>query len=79
MDEQKINQEKYGGGDTRIQQNNQQFKRLTAEYQLDFVDTYSILKKGFSGKSNDGVHLNEKAQFEMASEIVNMLNKKSKL
>lgn len=76
MDEQKVNQEKYGGGDLRIQKNNQQFKKVALKNQVDFLDTYTALKKEISEKTTDGVHLTEKAQFEMASEIANYLNSK---
>jgi lysophospholipase L1-like esterase len=73
MDELKVNQEKYGGGDLRIQKNNQQFKKVAIKNQVDFLDTYTALKKEISEKTIDGVHLNEKAQFEMASEIANYI------
>ena len=76
MDELKVNQEKYGGGDLRIQKNNQLFKKLAVKNQVDFLDTYTSLKKEISEKTTDGVHLNEKAQFEMASEIANYIGAK---
>lgn len=76
MDEQKANQEKYGGGDLRIEKNNQQFQKIAIKNQVDFLDTYTSLKKDFSVKTTDGVHLNEKAQFEMAGEIASYLNRK---
>jgi lysophospholipase L1-like esterase len=73
MDEQKVNKEKYGGGDQRIQKNNQKLKKIAAKNQIGFVDTYTLLKPGFSQRTEDGVHLNEKTQFLMASEIVSYL------
>jgi lysophospholipase L1-like esterase len=76
MDELKVNQEKYSGGDSRIQKNNQLFKKLAVKNQVDFLDTYTSLKKEISEKTTDGVHLNEKAQFEMASEIANYIRAK---
>ncbi|MCX6236417.1 MAG: GDSL-type esterase/lipase family protein [Bacteroidia bacterium] len=76
MDELKVNVEKYGGGDLRIQKNNEQFKKVAATNKVGFLDTYTPLKNGFSEKTTDGIHLNEKAQIELATEIVNYLNKK---
>jgi lysophospholipase L1-like esterase len=73
MDEQKVNKEKYSGGDQRIQKNNQKFKKIAAKNQTGFLDTYTHLKPGFKQKTEDGVHLNEKTQVQMASEIVNYL------
>ncbi len=74
MDEQKVNQEKYGGGDERIQKNNRQFKKIARQNQVGFLDTYTSLKKGFPEKTEDGVHLNEKAQLDLANVIVDYLN-----
>jgi lysophospholipase L1-like esterase/pimeloyl-ACP methyl ester carboxylesterase len=76
MDEQQVNQEKYGGGDQRIQKNNKLFKKIALKNQVDYLDTYTTLKKKISEKTTDGVHLNEKAQFEMACEIADYLNRK---
>ena len=76
MDEQKVNQEKYGGGDLRIQKNNQLFKKVAIKNQVDFLDNYTSLKKDFSKKTTDGVHLNAKAQFEMAIEIATYIGAK---
>ena len=76
MDEQKVNVEKYGGGDTRIQKNNQLFKKLAATNHVDFLDTYIVLKPEFSDQTTDGVHLHEKAQFLMAKVISDYLNQK---
>lgn len=76
MDEQKVNLEKYEGSDARIQKNNKSFIKLAASIQVDYLDTYSALKKNFSGKTTDGVHLNEKAQFQLATEIVKWLKGK---
>lgn len=38
--------------------------------------TYPSLKKGFSEKTTDGVHLNERAQLQLSSAIINYLNHK---
>ena len=76
MDEQKMIVEKYGGGDMRIQKNNVLFKKLAEAIHVNYLDTYSILKKDFSRKTSDGVHLHDEAQFQMATEIVNWLNTK---
>ena len=76
MDELKVNKEKYGGGDKRIQKINHQLKKIVIENHVDFLDTYTSLKKGFSDKTDDGVHLNEKAQFQIAVEIVKYLKSK---
>jgi len=74
MDEQKVNLEKYGGGDERIQKYNQLFQNLASSMHVDYLDSYSVLKKDFSSKTTDGVHLNDKAQFQLATEIVKWLN-----
>lgn len=76
MDELKVSVEKYGGGDLRIQKNNKRFKKVASKNKVDFLDTYTPLKNGFSEKTTDGIHLNEKAQIQLSTEIVNYLNKK---
>ena len=43
---------------------------------IDFNDTVENIKKKISEKTTDGVHLNEKSQFEMASIIANYLDRK---
>ncbi len=73
MDEQKAKKEKYGGGDERVQKNNEQFKLLAAKHNVLFINTYDALKVDFSSKTSDGVHLKESAQRQMAEEIVKQL------
>jgi lysophospholipase L1-like esterase len=70
MDEDKADKAKYGGGDGRIQANNIEFKRIAKDNKIDFLDTYSVLKPGLAEKTVDGVHLVEKAQLQMATEMV---------
>lgn len=69
MDENKIDKEKYGGGDERIQKNNKEFKKVAKKNHIDFLDTYKQLKINFPSKTTDGVHLNAAAQEEMAEMI----------
>ena len=76
MDEEKVDKAKYGGGDGRIQKNNIEFKRIAKENKIDFLDTYSILKPGISEKTLDGVHLVEKAQIQVGTEIVKYIQSK---
>jgi len=76
MDEEKADKVKYGGGDGRIQQNNIEFKRIAKENKIDFLDTYSLLKPGISEKTLDGVHLVEKAQIQVGTEIVKYIKSK---
>jgi lysophospholipase L1-like esterase len=76
MDEEKADKVKYGGGDGRIQMNNIEFKRIAKENKIDFLDTYSLLKSGFSQNTLDGVHLVEKAQIQVATEIVKYIKSK---
>jgi acyl-CoA thioesterase I len=76
MDEEKINKEKYGEGDERIQKNNIRFKKIAARNHIGFIDTYQELKKDFSLKTSDGVHLEPKAQFQMAEMVADYLDKK---
>ena len=78
IDSLNANTEKYGGGDKRVQQNNEQFKRVAKVNHIDFLDIYSNLKADFQEKTSDGVHLNEVAQFQLASEIKIYLDKKIK-
>ncbi|MDF9798262.1 lysophospholipase L1-like esterase [Catalinimonas alkaloidigena] len=73
MDESKINQDKYGGGNQRIQNNNKKFIKLARKYDCTIVDSYALLEEDFSNLSTDGVHLNEKAQFSVAKQLVNQL------
>ncbi|WPP52703.1 SGNH/GDSL hydrolase family protein [Catalinimonas niigatensis] len=74
MDESKINKEKYGGGDQRIRKNNKKFMKLAKEYDCTWVNSYALLEDNFSSSTTDGVHLNEKAQFRVAQQIINELN-----
>jgi len=74
MDETKIDQLKYGGGDERIQHLNNSFKNLVIADKVYFLDTYTLLKKDFERKTNDGIHLNESAQFELATYILSYIN-----
>jgi len=76
MDEEKADKVKYGGGDGRIQKNNIEFKRIAKENKIDFLDTYSLLKPGISEKTLDGVHLVEKAQIQVGTEIVKYIKSK---
>lgn len=74
IDEQKVDKEKYEGGDKRIKKINRKFKKITIKNKVEFLDIYTLLKKGFSQKTDDGVHLIEKAQFQIANEILNYIN-----
>jgi lysophospholipase L1-like esterase/pimeloyl-ACP methyl ester carboxylesterase len=76
MDEQKVNQEKYGGGDERIRKNNQKFRKVAKTNQVDFLDTYTPLKIGFPEKTTDGVHLTENTQFQLALIMANYIGAK---
>jgi len=76
MDELKVDAVKYSGGDLRIQENNKQFSKVAAANHADYLDTYNLLKVNFSGKTTDGIHLNEKAQFELATIILAYINQK---
>lgn len=73
MDETKIDKEKYGGGDERIEKNNKEFRKVAGKHKVDFLDTYKNLKKGFNYKTTDGVHLNAEAQMETASIIADYI------
>ncbi len=74
MDEQKIDMAKYGGGDLRIQKNNRQFSKIASTNQVYFLNTYDRLKENFGIKTIDGIHLNEKTQFELTSYILSFIN-----
>ena len=78
VDEQKANAEKYGGGDGRIQKNNIQFQKIAYINRTDYLDTNNLLKENFSEKTTDGIHMNEKAQFELATIILNYINQINK-
>jgi lysophospholipase L1-like esterase len=75
MDEEKVNKEKYGGGDERIRKNNILFKKIANRYHIDVLDTYSQLKNDFAQKTSDGVHLDTKTQFQLATIIASYLDK----
>ncbi len=74
MDEQKIDKMKYGGGDLRLQRNNRQFSKIASTNQVYFLNTYDRLKENFGIKTIDGIHLNEKTQFELAAYILSFIN-----
>ncbi len=78
MDEQKIDQLKYGGGDGRIKKNNAHFIKLAAAQHVDLLNTYELLKPNFANKTTDGIHLNEQTQFQLASIIISYINSKNK-
>jgi lysophospholipase L1-like esterase len=73
MDETKANKEKYSGGDDRIQLNNKKFEQLAAQNKIGFINTYNVLKPNFSEKTQDGVHMNDTAQMQIATEICKTL------
>jgi lysophospholipase L1-like esterase/pimeloyl-ACP methyl ester carboxylesterase len=75
VDEQKVDAAKYGGADERIQNNNQLFREVASNNQVDYLDLYTPLKAGFSAKTTDGVHLTENAQFELSNLILQYLEK----
>lgn len=76
IDEQKIDVVKYGGGNARIQKNNKQFKKIAAANHVDFLDSNILLSEDFAAKTTDGIHLNEKAHFQLASVILAYINTK---
>lgn len=78
MDEKKADGIKYGGADLRIQKNNKVFQKVAGANQVDLLDSYSLLKANFSEKTTDGIHLNEKAQFELATMLLGYINNKNK-
>ena len=75
MDEEKINKEKYGGGDEQIRKNNILFRKVAGRNNIGFLNTYSQLKKDFAQKTSDGVHLDPKTQFQLATIIADYLNR----
>jgi len=75
MDGTKANPEKYEGGDKRIQINNKKFEKLADKQGISFLNSYWVLKPGFENKTEDGVHLKAKGQFQLASEIVKWIDK----
>lgn len=70
MDIDKIDIGKYSGGDIRIARNNREFEKIANKMNIGFINIYDVLKTDFSEKTGDGIHLNEKCQFEMAQSIV---------
>jgi lysophospholipase L1-like esterase len=78
IDELKVDAAKYGGGDMRIQHNNAQFLKVAEANHSDYLDSYNLLKVNFSDKTTDGIHLIEKTQFELATIILNYINKNNK-
>lgn len=78
MDENKIDTIKYGGGDQRIRYNNRLFKKIAEANKIKFIDTYPVLQEGLNDKTSDGIHLTKKAQFEIASVIVQHIKKEGR-
>jgi lysophospholipase L1-like esterase len=76
MDEEKADKMKYGGGDERIRANNRKFRAVAKSCYVDFLDIYTPLKKNFSEKTKDGVHLNAEAQMKVARIIADYIIKK---
>lgn len=79
IDEQKTDTIKYDGGNLRIQKNNKQFQEIAIASHADFLDSYNLLNIKFAEKTKDGIHLNEKAQFELATIILSYINQRNKL
>lgn len=78
MDEEKVDAQKYGGGNNRVVQNNSELKKIAANNNIDFLDTYTTISRQFFSKTSDGIHLNAYAQFELASIIIRFINAKQK-
>lgn len=76
MDETRIDKEKYGGGNERIQKNNNEFRKVARESNVDFLQVYNKLNKNFGDKTTDGVHLNAEAQIKTASIIADYVRGK---
>jgi lysophospholipase L1-like esterase len=77
IDELKADAVKYGGADLCIRENNKEFSKVAVANHADFLDSYSLLKVNFSEKTTDGIHLNERAQFELATIILDYINQKN--
>lgn len=78
MDEGKADKAKYGGGDERIRMNNKKFKAVARSCKVDFLDIYTPLKKNFSEKTKDGVHLDTETQIKVAQIIADYIAKKER-
>ncbi len=76
VDEQKADAVKYGGSSLRIQENNRHFHEVASANEAEYIDSYNLLKLNFSEKTTDGIHLNEKTQFELATIIIAYINYK---
>jgi lysophospholipase L1-like esterase len=67
--------EKYMGGNKRVQKLAEEYKKISEQQNVRFVNIYSVLKDDFEEYSPDGVHLTEEGQQIIAGEIIEgMLN-----
>ncbi len=76
MDEEKLNKEKYGGGDARISANNKKFREVAKKQHVEYLDIYSPLKMHIGEYTIDGVHFKEKPQFGIAEMITEKITEK---
>jgi hypothetical protein len=75
VDESKIDATKYAGAAQRVCRNNEAFRKVTAAQGVYFLDTYTHLNRGYEHKTRDGIHLNERTQFELATLFLELVTK----
>lgn len=78
VEEQKADQAKYKGAAGRLQINIPLFKTVAANYQAVTLDLSMLQTKLNDGLTTDGIHLTGKAQFHVASIIIDYINKGTK-
>lgn len=78
VEEQKADLVKYGGAAGRLQTNQPLFKLVAASQQAAIIDLSLLQTEITDGLTTDGIHLTEKAQFRVASFIIEYINKGKK-
>lgn len=76
MNKDKYDKEKYGGGNQRLKKNNKSFEKLAKKHQITFLNNFPMLRSQNNDITKDGVHLTEKAQFDIAVMIREAVLKK---
>ncbi|WP_430972359.1 SGNH/GDSL hydrolase family protein [Sunxiuqinia rutila] len=73
MNEKIASQEKYGGGNKRIDKHIMRFKKLAQQHDAIFLNVNKAFKQSDEELTIDGVHLTSSAQFKLAQMIIEIL------
>jgi lysophospholipase L1-like esterase/pimeloyl-ACP methyl ester carboxylesterase len=67
---------KYGGANSSLLKYKSSFKSVAVKEKTGVINNYILFSSSSNSFTTDGIHLNEPAQFLIAKQIVNYINKK---